>query len=127
MNILSDLLSDFRREILEFVEKSFNDKLDNDYDKMFIKVPTLEEDIGSYDKHQGDVDASNQTRNNRAFISNSSDVRQKWLRKTRNANSPIGEIFINIKTQHSFQDRYRKSPIKMSREILNQVDDDLGI
>ena len=77
MNILSDLLSGFRREILEFVEKSFSDKLDNDYDKMFIKVPTLEEDIGSYDKHQGDVDVSNQTRNNRAFISNSSDVRQK--------------------------------------------------
>ena len=41
---------------------------------MFIKVPALEEDIGSYDKHQGDVDASNQTRNNRAFIFNSSDL-----------------------------------------------------
>ena len=48
-------------------------------------------------------------------------------RKDKDADSPIGKIFRNKKRQQISQDRNGKPPLKMSREILDQVDNDLGI
>ena len=75
-------------------------------------APTLEEYICSRDKHQGDADAPNQTRDKSALISNS------FLDRTNVQKQK--EKYISL-------DRAGKPPLKMTKEILNQVDDDLGI
>ena len=74
LHISSDIrsiLSGFRKEIPEIVEKIVNDRLRNDWDKLSIMTPALEEFICFHDKHQGDADAPNQTRDKAALISNS--------------------------------------------------------
>ena len=47
--------------------------------------------------------------------------------KDKDANSSVGEISRNTKGENSSQDTDGEIPFKMSREILNQVDDDLVI
>ena len=82
-DILSDIraiLSDFRKEIPEVVEKIVRDRLDNDQDKLSITAPPSEGNIGSRGKHQRDTDPPNQTREKGALISDSPDcVRTKWM------------------------------------------------
>ena len=43
-------------------------------DQLSIMAPTLEEGICSHDKHKGDADAPNQTRDKGTLISNSPDL-----------------------------------------------------
>ena len=59
-------------------------------------APALEEDIGSHDKHQGDADVPNQTRDKDALISNSSDL-GFVTGKDQYADSSIGETSKNRK------------------------------
>ena len=95
-------------------------------DQLPIMAPTLEENICSRNKHQEDTDAPNQTRDKGALISNSPDL-VSVARKDKDAVFLIEQIFKNGKRQYSSLGRDGERPLKMTKEILNQVGDDLGI
>ena len=82
-------------------------------DQLSIMAPTLEEDICSHDKHQGDADAPNQTRDKGTLISNSPDL-VSAARKDKDAVFLIEQIFKNRKRQYSSLGRDGEPPLKMT-------------
>ena len=109
-SIFSDMktmMDNFRQGLPDYIEKIISNKLDEqDAISLYANSTNIDEDSGS---HNTDTDQGSAV----------GGTPQK------DTDSLIRELFRNRKRKSSKDDD--KPPLKMSREILHQVGDDLGI
>ena len=122
------MLDDFRQGLPDYIEKIISKKLDEqDTLSLHTNPINIDEDSAS-NRVNNNEDTDTPVPNNRDKSSHNTDVDQGSaiggsLKKDRD--SSIGELSRNRKRHGSKDDNEPR--LKMSREILHQVDNDLGI
>ena len=130
-SIFSDMktmLDDFRQGLPEYIDQIISKKLDElDAISLHANPTNIDEDSGSNSvNNYGETDTPAQ--NDRDKGSHNIDADQGFAvggTPQKGTDSSIGELFRNRKRHSSKDDD--EPPLKMSREILHPVDDDLDI
>ena len=122
------MMDDFRHGLLDFVEKIVTKKLD-EQDAIFLHAnPTNIDEVLGSNRINNNGDTNTPVQNNKDKGSHNTDAGQgSAVRGTRQKDivSSIGDLFRNRKRHGSTDED--EPPLKVGREILHQVDDDLGI
>ena len=130
-SIFSDMktmLDDFRQSLPEYIDQIISKKLDElDAISLHANPTNIDEDSSSNSvNNYGETDTPAQ--NDRDKDSHNIDADQGFAiggTPQKGTDCSIGELFRNRKRHSSKDDD--ETPLKMSWEILYQVDDDLGI
>ena len=122
------MLGDFRQGLPDYIEKIISKKLDEQDTISFHTNPTnIDEDSG-FNRVNNNGGTDTPVQNNRDKGSHNTDADQGSAVAgipQKDTDSSIGELFRNRKRHDSKDDD--DTPLQMSREILHQVNDNLGI
>ena len=125
---IKTMLDDFRQGLPDYIEKIISKKLDEqDALSLHTNPINIDEDSAS-NRVNNNEDTDTPVPNNRDKSSHNTDVDQGSAIggvPQKDRDSSIGELSRNRKRHGSKDDN--EPPLKMSREILRQVDNDLGI
>ena len=125
---MKTMIDDFRHGLPDFIEKIITKKLDEQDAISLDANPTSIDEVSGSKRINNNGETDTPVQNNRGKGSNNTDADQSSaVRGTpqKDANSSLGDLFRNRKRYGSTDED--KPSLKMSREILHQVDDDLGI
>ena len=130
-SIFSDiktLLDDFRQGLHDFIENIITKELHEQDAISFHANPTNSDEDSGSNRVNNNGDTDTPVQNNRDNGSHNTDADQGSAvggTPQKYTDSSIGELFTNRRRHGSKDDD--KPPLKMSREILHQVDDDFGL
>ena len=125
---MKTMLDDFRWGLSDYIDQIISKKLDEqDAISLHANPTNIDEDSGS-NRVSNDGETDTPTQNDRDKGSHNKDADQGSAvggTPQKDTDSSIGELFRNRKRHSSKDDD--EPPLKMSREILHPVDDDLDI
>ena len=125
---MKTMLGDFKQGLPGYIEKIISKKLDEqDAISLHANLTNIDEDSGSNRvNNNGHTDTPIQNNRDKGSHNTGADQGSAVGGIPQNdTDSSIGELFKNTKKHGSKDDD--EPPLKMSTEILHQVDDDLGI
>ena len=122
------MLDDFRQGLPDYIDKIISKKLDEqDAISLHANLTNIDEDSDS-NRVNNNGEKYNSDQNDRDKGSHNIDADQVSAARgisQKDTDSSLGELFITRKRHSSKDDD--EPPLKMSREILHQVGDELGI
>ena len=125
---MKTMLDDFRQGLPDYIDKIISKKLD-EQDAISLHANLTNIDEGSDSNrvnNTGETDTSDQNvRDKGSHNIDADQVSAAGGIPQKDTDSSIGELFVTRKRHSSKDDD--ETPLKMSREILYQVGDDLGI
>ena len=125
---MKTMMDDFRHGLPDLIEKIITKRLDEEDAICLHANPTNIDEVSGSSRinNNGDTDTPFQNNRDKGYHNTDADQGSAVRGTPQNdTGSSIGDLFRNRKRHGSTDDD--EPPLKMSREILHQVDDDLGI